>query len=206
MHKGKMNPQALIGLDVSHYQGDINWVQVKADGYKFAWAKCSEYSKDDKFDKNKAGAKAAGILIGAYDFFHPGKDPEAQAAQFLALAKPGPGDLLPFLDWEVTDGTLPAQDLSRGQAWLNVVEKAIGRKPAVYGGVYFFEALKLPPEFHTYPLMLAQYRNFDPLIPEPWADWTFWQHDSKGHVLGISGNTDMDWFNGTEEDLKKFIL
>ena len=94
---------AVPGIDVSHYQAVVDWTAVAAGGERFAFAKASEGAlvPDQYFLDNWRGMKAAGILRGAYHFFHPNADPQAQASNFLnrlAAANGGspllaPGDL-----------------------------------------------------------------------------------------------------------------
>src|SRR5262249_9198422 len=68
------------GVDVSVYQGNIDWATVKASGIAFAIARVSDGTfMDTKFDQNWAGMKNNGIVRGAYQFFEPGEDPVTQA-------------------------------------------------------------------------------------------------------------------------------
>ena len=105
------------GIDVSRFQGDINWQQVAGSGVKFAYIQISRSLTDidAKFAYNWPNAKAAGILRGAYQRFHPGQDVIGQAKLFLE--KLGPfqaGDLPPMLDVEDADGLTAAQIAARG--------------------------------------------------------------------------------------------
>ena len=112
---------AVPGIDVSHYQAAVDWPTVQSAGVTFGFAKASEgeSSSDLHFVDNWSGMKAAGILRGAYHFFHPARDPQAQANCFLQqLAKANgdsvvlaAGDLPAALDIEVTDGiAVPGRD------------------------------------------------------------------------------------------------
>src|SRR5689334_11616012 len=71
----------LDGIDVSHYQGDIDWAQVKAAGVKFAFIKAAQgaTNRDDYFDDNYVGAISNGIRAYPYFFYNPGDDPGLQA-------------------------------------------------------------------------------------------------------------------------------
>src|SRR5258708_2072806 len=94
------------GIDVSHYQGFVNWGNVKSAGMAFAFAKATEGMSvsDNKFAVNWPGIKNAGLVRGAYHFFHASQDATAQANFFLdALQSAGgllPGDLPPVIDFE----------------------------------------------------------------------------------------------------------
>ena len=93
---GKDNPM-LPGLDVSHWEGTIDWKTVSAAGYKFAYTKATESTTyvDDTLKPNVEGANAAGIPIGAYHFYRLAADPKAQADFFLAKIKDLKLDLPP---------------------------------------------------------------------------------------------------------------
>lgn len=200
-------PYKVSGLDISHYQGNVDFKQVRASGIEFVFAKCSEYVADDKYVQNKAGAKAAGLLFGAYHFFHPSKDPKNQAETFLRIAKLGPGDLPPVLDWESTDNVPSSSDRARGKTWLDLVEKAYGKPPIIYGGPYFLQALGLDESFKRYPLWVAHYGTTAPLVPAPWKSWAFWQFSDKGVTPGVPGaHGDADVFNGPLDALKKYVI
>lgn len=194
------------GLDVSHYDETIDFAKVKAAGYEFCWAKCTEGTgnRDPRYLANRAKAEAAGMLFGAYHFFRPGLDPIKQAEWFLANAHLMKGDFQPMFDWEVHQGP---GDVAKAKQWLDHVERAIGKKPIIYGPPYMLNDFKLPPEFAQYALCVAHYGTTEPLIPAPWKVWSFHQYTDKGDVPGIpAANEDLDRFNGTRENLMKFVI
>ncbi|HEV3471189.1 MAG TPA: GH25 family lysozyme, partial [Pyrinomonadaceae bacterium] len=117
-------PSRLLGIDVSHYQGGVNWEAVKAAGCAFAFAKATEGAgvTDPFFHANWAGMKAAGLLRGAYHFFRPAQDAAQQAAHFLSTVQLQPGDLPPVLDVETADGVAGADLVGGVQTWLDAVE------------------------------------------------------------------------------------
>ena len=202
------NPVVTKGLDVSHYQGAIDFHAAKAAGFSFCYAKCSEYIEDDTFERHRAGAKEAGLLYGAYHFFHPTKSPSEQARIFLEHAKPQPGELLPTLDWEVTDGIASMVDRARALNWLEIVSAAIGgRKPIIYGAPYFLQALGLDAvTFAKYPLWIAHYGVNAPLVPSPWGTWCLWQNSEHGAAPGVSGGVDIDLFNGSLDAMRLLTI
>lgn len=206
MQRVKAKGQTVNGLDSSHYDGLIDFNQVKAAGYEFMWNKCTEGigNADRSYNVNRAKANAAGILFGAYHFFRPGLDPIKQADWFLKNAELKSGDLQPALDWESFQG--PA-DQAKARLWLEKVEKACGQKPIIYGSPYSLNALNLAPEFVLYPLWIAHYGTSEPLVPNPWRVWSFHQYSDKGAVPGIPApDEDIDRFNGSMENLKKFVM
>ncbi|MEZ4294169.1 MAG: GH25 family lysozyme [Polyangiaceae bacterium] len=195
------------GIDVSVWQATVNWDSVAGDGIKFAIARASYgTSKDSYFDQNWAGMKNAGLVRGAYQYWLPSKDPIAQAQAMLDIMGPlGPGDLPPVVDVEQTDGLGPAEIVSRLKQWIGHVESAIGRKPIIYSGKYFWQDNVKSTDFLDYPLWIPNYSLECPDLPNGyWSDWHFFQYTDKGSVKGVSGNVDRNDWNGTLEELWAF--
>ncbi len=199
--------ETVKGVDVSNYQDVIDWVQAFKAGYEFAFIKASEgYSPDKTSSAHKAGAKAAGLIIGSYHYFHAEKDPILQAQTLLAASVRGPGDLPYVMDWEVTGGTLPGEDISCALKFLNEIESKTGIVPIIYTGPYFFESLGAQTQaFKKYPLWIAHYGVPCPDVPAPWDTWTFWQNGSSLQLPGTRGYIDSNLFNGNIEQLKKLV-
>jgi lysozyme len=205
------------GIDVSHYQGAVDWSTVAAGGEVFAFAKASEGSGDKSgdiyFADNWSGMKAADLLRGAYHFFHPGSDASAQADAFLgSLSKANggsvvlnPGDLPAALDLEVTDAVAPADIIAAATIWLQKVQDATGKQPLLYTFVSFWkDTLGNPGDLSNYPLWIAETKVSAPIVPGAWANWYFWQFDQQV-IGGVSSATvDVDAFNGTLHDLQAF--
>src|SRR5258706_5555779 len=123
------------GLDVSHYQGAIDFAKLKAAGYKFAFMKATEGTgyTDEKFKTNWANAKSTGVLRGAYHFFRPSYDGVAQAKHFVSvMGALHDGDLPPVLDLEVQDGVSDATVIARAKDFLAKVKELSGRTPMIY--------------------------------------------------------------------------
>ena len=197
------------GIDVSYYQGVIDWTKVRADGVEYAFVRVSDglNYQDSKFAANWSGSRAAGVLHGAYQFFRPGQDPIAQADLLLSkMGTPAPDDLPPVIDVEAADGKTPAQITAGVKAWIAHVKAAIGKDPIIYTGFYFWRDSVGAPDLTSSPLWHAQYSTAEcPNIAPPWQDWAFWQYTSSGSVNGISGNVDTNRFNGTRTDLMALI-
>ena len=197
------------GCDVSAFQQNIDWNEVKAGGYLFAFIKASEGVSvvDQYFQANWVNAKAAGVLRGAYHFFRASVDGVKQAEMFLSLM-PRDYDLPPVLDLEVTDGQDAQTVIDGALAWLDAVEASIGRKPIIYTGLGFEEKIGNPPQLAAYPLWCAQYDGqASPSIVPPWNSWQFWQWTDGDYIPntipGI-GPCDSDWFNGSLAELQAF--
>lgn len=180
------------GIDVSVYQGDIDWPQVVAGGIEFAFAKASEgtTSVDKKFAANWAGMEQAGLPRGAYHFFRTSSGGAAQAQHFIDVVGNAPGELPPVCDVETG-----SPQLSEVQAWLDTVEQHYNVRPMVYASLSF--ASDKLSSLGAYPLWVAEYNSHQaPDVPRGWTDWTFWQHSDRGSVPGINGAVDLDVHNG----------
>ena len=199
----------MSGIDVSHFQKEIDWKQVRRGGIAFAFIKATEGSTlaDFLFTRNWSEAKAAGVLRGAYHFFRPQISPLAQAQFLLRRLKDDPGELPPVLDVEVlSDNTSPNQVTDSAGQWMKTVETELGKKPILYTGSAFWRnTLKNSTAFVDHPLWVAHYTSGpNPLVPTAWPKWTFWQFSQQGKLAGIDGNVDLDVFNGTAADLDAF--
>ena len=194
------------GIDVSYYQPNIDWTKVRNDGVRYAFIRVSDGlgTIDTKFEQHWAGSRAAGILHGAYQYFRPSQDPIAQADLLLSkIGTPAPDDLPPVIDVETTSGLSASAVATRVKQWIDHVEAAIGVRPIIYTGFYFWRDQVGAPSFAApYPRWHAQYTSAAcPNIPSPWTSWAFWQYTDSGTVAGISGGVDVNRFNGTMAEL-----
>src|ERR1700719_1343055 len=122
------------GLDVSEFQGTINWTQVAGGGVSFAIARVSDGTQhpDPYFQRNWSGMKAAGIVRGVYQFFRPEESAVAQADLLINATQFQPGDLPPFLDFEVTDSQSASTMTAGIAAWCNEIKAKTGLTPIIY--------------------------------------------------------------------------
>jgi lysozyme len=200
----------LDGIDVSYYQGTINWASVKAAGKTFAFARVSDGLSypDNKFASNWPAMKSAGIVRGAYQYFRPSADANAQADLMLDKIKAAgglqPGDLPPVLDLETDSGLAASVVVARAKTWLAKVEAQTGVKPIVYTAAFMSNVIGT--SFSGYTLWVANYGATCPLMPSGWTDWKFWQTSDSGKVNGIGGNVDTNVFNGAMSDLLGLTL
>jgi lysozyme len=197
------------GIDVSHYDGNIDWARVKQAGKLFAVMKATEGTgyTDPTFQQNWAGAKANGVIPGAYHFFRSNIDPIQQADHFLQVAKaPGKGDLPLVADVETSDGETAAVISQHVGAFLAHLQQVTGRTPMMYTSPGFFGGtMGSPPGFDQYLLWVAHWGVKCPNVPGTWKSWTMWQYTDMGNVAGISGAVDLDRFNGSANDLMNFV-
>jgi len=186
------------GIDVSHYNGVIDWAKVADSGVKFAYIKCTDGPtwEDPRWGFNTVGARRAGIKIGSYHFLRRGVTGD-QLTQFIdKLNTLVPDDLPPCLDVELP-GELPVLECAQR------IADELKRVPVIYTNRA--TAIGLPTEVSAYPLWLADWGSSGIDGTPPWPVWTFWQYTDKGTVPGISGDIDLDWFNGDDTAFAQFI-
>ncbi|MDR3613178.1 MAG: GH25 family lysozyme [Candidatus Obscuribacterales bacterium] len=203
----------LAGLDVSSFQQTIDWTKVGASGISFAYIKATEgvTIQDPFFASNRANAKAAGLIVGAYHLFRPKTAGQAQIANFVStVGKVESGELPPVLDIEVPSDWTAFSTAARIQLvkdWLTAVEAALGVRPLIYINNSDAQTLlNNDPSFAAYELFVAFPTSASvPVFPLPWTNWTFWQYSWTGTVNGISDPCDLDYFQGTLNDIKKLL-
>lgn len=205
------NPVRVRGIDVSYYQGTIDWEAVAATDIRFAVVRLSDGTgtRDSQFVRNWQEAGRVGLTRGFYQYFRASAGGAAQAALAVErLAEAGgtaPNDLPPTLDIETLDGQSVATVVAEAEAWVEAMRVATGKEPIIYTGAYFWDDNGFPDTFSTQPLWTANYTsNPCPWTSDRWANWTFWQYSDSGTVAGIEGAVDLDWFAGTLDDLQRF--
>jgi lysozyme len=201
---------AIHGIDVSHHQDNIDWeavrnMQVQQVRIGFAFIKATEGlgRVDNSFRRNWTNAKQAGITRGAYHYFISSKSGKAQAENYLETVQLRDGDLPPVLDIEQTNGASAEDIVQRVQDWLLRVEQELKVKPIIYTNADFYASF-LAGKFEDYPLWVAHYLVQD--RPRINRNWTFWQHNEKGHVNGIDAFVDFNVFNGDSTEFTKLLL
>ena len=189
------------GIDVSHWQGTIDWRQVAGAGKSFAIAKATEGVgyKDDKYLQNKAGALGNGLKFGAYHFARPENNAVREADWFVDNAAYQPGMIIPTLDLERTGGRGPTGLTNWTKAWLARVEERLGVKAMIYMSPSFWRTnLNNTRWFADNGYEVLWIAHWHVQVPAPPADnwgghgWTFWQYTSDGRVPGISGRVDLN--------------
>lgn len=189
------------GIDVSSYQGRIDWPEVARNRVRFAFIKASEGAtlRDPRFARNWREARAAGVLCGAYHYFLPNRGGQIQADLFAQTVPLAPGDLPPVLDVEAAnfhDVAVLRREVAR---WLRLIEAHYGVRPILYSNHSFYKR-HLAGHFDDYPLWLAHYEVEKPSMPR--NKWIIWQHSDESHVPGIRGVVDFNVFQGNFEALQ----
>jgi lysozyme len=202
----------LPGIDVSKWQGTIDWSKVAAAGVRFAIARATkgQIYVDPTFQANVNGARANGIVIGAYHRATPSggataniADARAEANHYLDVASPGVGDLIPALDIEETGGLAPAALVVWVKAWVTRVTNILGVRPMLYASPHFWTVNMGDSTWFAdngYRLWLAHWNVPSPTVPaNDWQGrgWTFWQWTHKPGMPGVTTDLDRDRFAGT---------
>lgn len=198
------------GIDISHYQGDIDWEKLAYDKnprfpLHFIFLKATEGGDhgDDTFARNFDQARKHGFIRGAYHYFLPRTDARRQADFFIRTVKLSQGDLPPVLDVETTGKKSPQELKVAVKTWLDQVEAHYGVKPILYTSYKFKMRYLNDSIFNTYPYWIAHY-YVDSVKYE--GKWHFWQHTDVGTVPGIKEEVDLNVFNGTLEELQALTL
>jgi lysozyme len=198
------------GIDVSHHQGRINWMEVssmKSDDVQieYAFIKATEGLKniDRQFRRNWREARQAGVSRGAYHFFIAPKSGVEQAKHFIRQVEILKGDLPPVLDVEELYGASIPDLRKNVKDWLQTVEAHYHVKPIIYTNADFYSRY-LGEEFNEYPLWVAHY--LQPEQPRVQRGWQFWQHNEDGRVNGIRESVDFNVFYGDSREFKKLLV
>jgi lysozyme len=202
-----LKPQVLLtGIDISSYNGKVDWQAVKDSGVAFVFVKATEGItwSDPKLNENIAGLKDIGIPAGYYHFYRPDDDPIKQADNFLAkFPQNQPLTLAPVIDIEVTDKVPDAKLVEDLNIYIKYLEQKTSRKPIIYSYLSFWNT-HFHEKFSDYPMWIADYNPYleNPELPAGEFDWSFWQFTQKGKVPGINGAVDRSFFKG---DLNKLL-
>ncbi len=195
------------GIDVSHYQGNINWRTVAGDrNVSYVYIKATEGMNlvDNMYYQNLRAAHAAGIPVGTYHFFSPTASVTTQINNLIsAMPNLREQDLVPMIDVE-TIGKASAENFrSRLRQFLASVEQKYGVKPIIYTGTNFYNKY-LCGYFDDYLFMIAKYsEGFPELHGNP--KFAIWQYSSTGRVSGIRGYVDQSVFID-DYDLKDILI
>jgi lysozyme len=215
----------ILGIDVSAYQGgSINWTSVHNDGVKFAFARAVtgyNYSEDSTYPGNMSRGKAAGVIMGAYQFSHLYANTPAQEATYFwnyagGYIKADNKSLMPMIDFEVFSGHYSEPSYT---AWFNAWSTDVKAKtsafmhPVIYASIC--NGMCDLTTSCTLSQWAASYNGENLYTGNPWntckscnyvnpggsGNWTYWQVSDTGRISGISGNVDLDAYPLSLADL-----
>ncbi|MGN6611533.1 MAG: glycoside hydrolase family 25 protein [Angustibacter sp.] len=213
-----------LGIDVSRWQSagpdgacatpGIDWSKVRTTSRGFVVIRATRTTAgrtepDTCYARNYAGAAGRGIYRGAYHYAIPSTVPGSAARDarvFVSVTGrlQNAGDLPPVLDLETSGGLDPAQLASWTRTWLTTVRALTGRQPMIYTYPSFWRSAMADSQaFHAYPLWIAHWTR-TPSVPGGWSNYTIHQYSASGRVAGISGDVDLDVFNGSAAQLHAF--
>lgn len=195
----------VFGIDVSKYQGEIDWSKVgRHHPIKFVFIRSTMgiNGKDAFFQRNWEGAQEEGFIRGAYHYYRPNENSTQQFENFASIVKLESGDFVPVLDIEA-ESDHGRDNLRKGVLnWLLLAEKEYGVKPIIYTGLKFYKHV-LKGYVDEYPLWIAAYSGGKARVQN--IPWTFHQFSDNVRVSGITENTaDGNDFYGSLSDLDSF--
>lgn len=199
--------QPVKGVDVSHYQGDIDWSALAGRGLRFAFIKATEgsASRDETFADNWSGALEAGLRVGAYHFFSYDSPGASQAGNFIDAVRPHEGMLPPVIDVEFY-GDYDRHPPDAGKVvpqlrdMVSALESHYGMKPIIYATTRSHR-LYIEGRFEDCDLWI---RN---VYAAPGPGWTFWQYTDRARLGCSSGGTpytDMNVFRGSAGEFEAY--
>ncbi len=204
---------AVHGIDISRWQGDIDWDRVRQSGVAFAWIKATEGGDhaDPRFVDNWIGARKAGVRRGAYHFYYFCRPVEEQISWVKEVVPVDPQALPLVLDMEwnahsKTCTTRPPREriLPDMKLFLDEMERHYGKRPVIYSSVDFHRDRLVGafPDEHFWLRSVATYPNN---IYEQRDDWVFWQYTAEGRIPGIKGDVDRNAFFGTKSQFRDWL-
>jgi GH25 family lysozyme M1 (1,4-beta-N-acetylmuramidase) len=197
----------LKGIDVSHWDGPIDWFKVSSNGVKFAYLKASEGTTkvDSEFANYVKGAKANSIAIGAYHYAKPSAPYDSneavnEATFFVNTMKPSMadfGDIMPVLDLEENGGLSPNDLAQWARTFIHTVEQLTHRQVMIYISADFLQSNGyLNSALSDVPIWVSYwdqyYQGQNPPDIAGWRQWTAWQYSSQGTLPGLTGSVDLD--------------
>lgn len=194
----------VMGVDVSHYQGVIDWKKIEEQNVSFAFIKATEGSShiDESVENNLKNIDETNIKSSAYHFFSFDSPGETQAENFISVVSPDDIDMPPVVDVEYYSDkqkNKPTFDETEAilKPLLEILEEHYGTKPIIYTTLPVYNRY-IKENFSEYPLWI---RN---VMYEPqFVEWDFWQYCDHGELYGFKGEEkyiDLNVYNGSEEE------
>ncbi len=187
------------GIDISNWQGSVNFLEVKNSGVQIVYIEATEgnFYTDPYLQEFYDGASSNGLLIGFYHFFSPSVSASEQARYFTNAISGMTSDCRLVLDLEESGGYGAGELSSIANEFLEAVEANSGLKVALYTYASFANN-NIAPGYglENYPLWIAEYGSSSPESNPIWgSSYAGWQYSDTGYVPGVNGNCDLDTFN-----------
>lgn len=211
---GRDHPERhpIHGIDISKWQGDIDWKAVKSSGVAFVFIKATEGKDriDPRFTEYWNEASAAGLLHAPYHFFYFCSTADEQADWFIRNVPKDAMALPPVVDVEWNPGsptckTRPAPETVRGEIkrFMDRLQAYYGKRPIIYTSVDFHRE-NLVGYFQDYHFWVRSVAKH-PKETYAGRNWAFWQYTSTGVIPGIKGPTDINVFGGSEQNWQNWV-
>ncbi len=204
-----ISDKAVLGIDISHHQGNVDFSVMEKNNIQFAFIKATEGSSysDEMFTRNFKAAENSKLLIGAYHFFSPESSGVNQANHFMTVVGNLNGKLPPVIDVEVygttdKDNTKIVKEL---RDCLDTLEGYYNVKPIIYT-TYINYKCYVENYFDDYPLWIRSVYLPARIITD---NWTFWQYSDKEKLNGYDGkekHIDLNIFRGNLKELENMLL
>ncbi len=185
------------GIDVSMWQGTIDFTRVRNAGIQIVYIKAAEgLETDPEFERNYRDAKRAGLALGFYHFLTARNVSEAaaQARYFAEHIREKLQHARPAMDFEQFGDLDIRETREVALEFLNTLEAETGHKPAIYSDAFNASSRFDDDRLREYPLWIAEYGVSRPDMENPWRAWSGWQFSDRGRIPGINGNVDRDYF------------
>ena len=210
---GRVSPKqyAVHGVDVSRWQGNINWSVLRKNGANFAFIKATDGGDhlDPMFKRNWNAAAAAGVRRGAYHFFYWCRPAAHQAEWFIRHVPRVANALPPVIDVEWTRSRTcpkrpsPASVVKKMQVFMDMLEAHYGQRPIIYTAPDFYED-NLQGQFPNHPFWLRAVAEH-PSKVYPGRKWVFWQYSGTGLSKGVGEKIDLNVFNGDAAQWDRWV-
>jgi GH25 family lysozyme M1 (1,4-beta-N-acetylmuramidase) len=197
------------GVDVSHWQGAIDFNKVRGAGRRFVIAKATEGTTytDSNYATNRSKALAASVRFTGYHFARPGTaagDAVKEADHFIGVLGLQHGMMIPALDLELSGGLGVSALQTWAKTFVTRVYNRLGVKPMIYSNPGFWRSNMGDTSWFAnngYRVWIANWKVSSPTVPASnWGGrgWSFWQYSNCGSVAGVSGCVDLDRIKGSD--------
>lgn len=187
----RINSKYKEGIDVSHYQGNIDWdAVVGGTPISYVYLKATEGASlvDETYQRNLEEARRVGLSVGSYHFYRPNVDWKKQFDNMTSVVKSDNQDLVPIIDIEHRGSVSEETFIADLRSFIEKVTDYYGKKPLLYTYHNFYNRY-LQGEFTDYHFMIARYRSDSPTLNDG-KDYIMWQYTSTGSIPGIRGHVD----------------